>query len=403
MKADELIAQATCAVLREGRVSGTAWLVSAKGHLLSAGHLFVDPNLPEDVEVRFSEQAPRIAHRIISQYDKDTGIDFAVLELKDPGREPLPIFLAQECKGSFRVQGYGRTLGDRSSGTGQFVGPVDLRNSEAFRLFRLRSQELGEGGYSGAAIFSDELQAVVAIQTEASTEKLGAGRDTVLALPLYRVARLWQPLLQLLESAATHEEADYKYDVFLSYSRTPIVEQWIEEHFVPHLTGRLEELLGKPPEVFYNHNDMRKIWGEEMLRNIRSSRCIIALTSTAYFSQPLCVAEWRSFLKREEFLKQEEFVKVDLLIPLEWQPSDYVSRDIKSRSISFKKYTFTGKGFQNNSIWVDFQQQVQNLADQLVALLNSTPKYNPKFPIVAPESTISEVATIDTKIPRPKL
>lgn len=393
MTADELIAQATCAVLKDGRVSGTAWLVSApQGYLLSAGHLFIDPNLPADVEVRFSEEAPRIAHKIISQYHEPSGIDFAVLELKDPGREPLPIILAQECKGTFRAQGYGLTLRDRSSGKGEFVGMVDLSNSPAFRLFRLRSPELGEGGYSGAAIFSDELQAVVAIQTEASTEKIGAGRDTVLALPLYRIARLWQPLLQFSNIAATHEAADYTYDVYLSYNRSPIVEQWIEEHFLPQLQGRLAELLGKRPEIFFNNNDIRQLWGEEMIRNIRSSRCFIAVTSKAYFTQPLCVAELRSFLQREVYLK------TTLLVPLEWAPSDLLPIAIQSRSISFANYTYTGKALPLHPIWVDFQQHVQDLVNLLATMLGHTPKYSSEFPVVAPEVTLNDIAMIDTKI-----
>ena len=36
---DDLLAQATCSVIVEGRIKGTAWLVSEMGHLLTAGHL----------------------------------------------------------------------------------------------------------------------------------------------------------------------------------------------------------------------------------------------------------------------------------------------------------------------------------------------------------------------------
>ena len=39
MNHDELLTQATCAVLIEGQIVGTAWLVSDEGYLLTAGHV----------------------------------------------------------------------------------------------------------------------------------------------------------------------------------------------------------------------------------------------------------------------------------------------------------------------------------------------------------------------------
>ena len=56
---------------------------------------------------------------------------------------------------------------------------------------------MAEEGYSGGAVFSEGLGAVVAIQTETTQTRLGAGRDTVLAMPLYRVAHHWKPLREL--------------------------------------------------------------------------------------------------------------------------------------------------------------------------------------------------------------
>ena len=39
MSVDELLTQATCAILGEGQIVGTAWLLSDEGYLLSAGHV----------------------------------------------------------------------------------------------------------------------------------------------------------------------------------------------------------------------------------------------------------------------------------------------------------------------------------------------------------------------------
>ena len=94
------------------------------------------------------------------------------------------------------------TLRSISAGTGEFVGPVDPRNDARFRLFRCRSEELAEPGYSGAPILSTELGAVVGIQIKAVTVTHGA-RDTVLAMPLYRVASAWNRLEEIEAEQAT--------------------------------------------------------------------------------------------------------------------------------------------------------------------------------------------------------
>lgn len=196
---DDLLAQATCALLIDGKVKGTAWLVSDEGHLLTAGHLLGMDKPRDEVEVRFAEDVPREAHRIQWGYQQEMGVDFAVLKLASPlpDRHPLPVSLAKSVTGTFRLHGYGKTLKDRSVGAGEFIGLFDPQNSPGNRLFELDSKQLGEAGYSGAAVFSDELQRVVAVQTEATKAIAGPGRDTILAMPLYRIARQWEPLAPL--------------------------------------------------------------------------------------------------------------------------------------------------------------------------------------------------------------
>ena len=242
ISSSQLIHQATCAVLINGEIKGTAWLVTGNGHLLTAGHV-LGKNAPvSKVEVRFEEDIPREAYKIQWDYQPQTGTDFAVLKLTSapPHVSPLPTSLAKEVTGDFRLCGYGVTLQDRSEGMGIFVGLFDPQDFSGNRLFRLRSPETGEVGYSGAAVFSEELQAVVAIQIEAATAKVGAGHDTVLAMPMYRIVQGWD-LLQYLTVGKASKAANASYSdsearesdrgIFDTTSRRP-------DHFI----GRKEEL-----------------------------------------------------------------------------------------------------------------------------------------------------------------
>lgn len=196
---NDLLSQATCAVLNnDGKVKGTAWLVSAQGHLLTAGHLLGTNNPSDKVTIAFPEDNPRDARTIQWMYHHKTGSDFAVLKLTSSiNRIPLPVCLEKTVTGSFRVRGYGVTLKNQSTGMGIFLGEFDPQDLSENRLFQLRSPELGEQGYSGAAVISDNLQAAVAIQIEATVTARGASRDTVLAMPLYRIALNWEYLYTL--------------------------------------------------------------------------------------------------------------------------------------------------------------------------------------------------------------
>jgi Trypsin-like peptidase domain len=198
---DNLLSQATCAVLLNDSLKGTAWLVSNGGLLLTAGHIFARLPDPFNLQVQFLNEAPRLAHKLTYTYSPDSGDDFAVLQLEDPstGRRPLPVALIRSVEGRCKLQGYGKTLYNQSAGQGEFVGMFYPQNFTDNFLFKLRSSETGEPGFSGAAVFSESLGAVVAIQTEATTAEIGAERDTVLSMPLFRIAQRWSLLSKLSE------------------------------------------------------------------------------------------------------------------------------------------------------------------------------------------------------------
>ena len=120
------------------------------------------------------------------------------METPDAYRRPLPFSLTRSPTGTFHAYGYGQSLQSRAVGMGVFLGYYDWGNSPDNRLFELDSKQLGEPGFSGAAIFSDELRTVVAVQISAATALIGPGRDTVFAMPLYRIALRCPPLTRLV-------------------------------------------------------------------------------------------------------------------------------------------------------------------------------------------------------------
>ena len=90
---DELLIQGTCAVLIDGQVCGTAWLVSDQGHLLTAGHVLGSTRLErEQVEVRFADDIARFKFRTIEHEQIIDGAHFYVLENMHSKRQSFVYF-----------------------------------------------------------------------------------------------------------------------------------------------------------------------------------------------------------------------------------------------------------------------------------------------------------------------
>lgn len=192
----KLLEQATCAIVTDDQVKGTAWLFTGDGHILTAAHVVGQKKPLERVDVQFFNDTLRSqAVHIDSKYDRVKGIDFAIYKCTQmPGEhKPLPLALTkarmEESIGQpFKLFGYGQTLKSASVGTGVIVGIYYPTNSNNTDMLQLRSLELGEPGYSGGAVFCDHIGAVVGIQTEATDADVPVHENTVLAMPLHRIA-----------------------------------------------------------------------------------------------------------------------------------------------------------------------------------------------------------------------
>ena len=212
---DELLAQGVCAVFLKNSMA-TGWLFSDEGHVLTVGHLFVGANKTDLIEVQFLDDRRRTVRSVFVVNSTETAVEFAVLQLEDPGavsgRTPIPVALVESPPdGAWKALGYGKTFIEQSTGRGTFLGKSHVQNSSEDFFFELDSKQTGEHGFSGSPIFSEDLQAVVAIQTEATTAQVGAQRDTILAVPLFRIAERWKNFSILAFQRGARRDEEEKY------------------------------------------------------------------------------------------------------------------------------------------------------------------------------------------------
>jgi hypothetical protein len=98
----------------------------------------------------------------------------------------------------------------------------------------------------------------------------------------------------------------YRYDVFLSYSRSGHWETFVDEVFEPMLTHWLGEELGRTPAIFKDRARLSigQSWPDTLESALRSSRVMITLWSRQYFASEWCRHELSFMLARASLFKR---------------------------------------------------------------------------------------------------
>lgn len=181
----------------------------------------------------------------------------------------------------------------------------------------------------------------------------------------------------------------YQYDIFLSYRRSKLRNEWLTEHFVPLFWEIAREEIagetGRPPSgLFFDLSDLsedtRKFdqygiepgdnWRDRLKEAIKSSRCMIALWSPLYFHSPWCLIEWKSFSERSR-VKQKS-----LLVPISVHDGDSFPREARdSQYMKFVDFVLVGDGYKKTELYIKFQQELRDLARRAAKVISAAPDW----------------------------
>jgi len=93
----------------------------------------------------------------------------------------------------------------------------------------------------------------------------------------------------------------YVHDVFISYRRDAETRAWIDKHFLPLLTVRVRQELGREPVVFVDDQlESGVSWPAQLGVELGRSRVLVPLLAKDYFASDWCVQEFGSMLAREQ-------------------------------------------------------------------------------------------------------
>jgi hypothetical protein len=180
----------------------------------------------------------------------------------------------------------------------------------------------------------------------------------------------------------------YEHDIFVSYRRTPTVGGWVLNHLKPRLEARLNDISAAPVRVFIDKNMAEGVnLPAALKRNIKRSGVLVAVWSADYFRSAWCMAEWGSFRQREEQLGL--FSDDDpngLVYPVRYADGDHFHADAK-RTLCRKDFAhlnYPDEAFRHSAKYLEFDDLVKEMADDLVTKLAGVPPWSETFPVLEP-------------------
>ena len=96
----------------------------------------------------------------------------------------------------------------------------------------------------------------------------------------------------------------YINDVFISYKRGRINEQWLTDIFLPIFSNFLNDALPFDPKIFVDRTGLTPgvLFRDELFINLLYSKCIVSIWSPPYFRKSeWCVKEFLTMKNRKEF------------------------------------------------------------------------------------------------------
>lgn len=179
----------------------------------------------------------------------------------------------------------------------------------------------------------------------------------------------------------------YRYDLFVSYSRTPNASRWVGTHFVPTLRDELTEELEHVPRIFLDvQQDAGTPWPENLLYALQRSKPLVAIWSPPFFRSRWCLAEWHTFRSREQYVGVGPGGQAALVYPIRFRDGDRFPPEAGGvqQEMCFKQYCNPDPQFATSHDFEPFRKRVQGVAERLAARLEGAPEWRPDWPVVRP-------------------
>ncbi|HSN59720.1 MAG TPA: toll/interleukin-1 receptor domain-containing protein [Ferruginibacter sp.] len=176
----------------------------------------------------------------------------------------------------------------------------------------------------------------------------------------------------------------YLYDVFISYKRGKINEQWLREIFLPFFEDYLNNELPYQPKIFVDTTALTPgvDFSNELFRNLMYSKCMVSIWSPPYFRRSeWCVKEFLTMKYKQDFHKLNAgTVPRTLIWPVlyrEIEPLPELASQISY--LDYSEFNVVGEAFFRSDKFLRFQEKLQQDICSIVDIINNVPPMDDFF------------------------
>lgn len=179
-------------------------------------------------------------------------------------------------------------------------------------------------------------------------------------------------------------DKDYQYDVFLSYTRSNLVGEWVQDYFSELFEEYLASALGRPARIFKDTQSIftGDAWPLRIKEALAYSKCLVAVISPSYFRSIWCLKECHIMLAREVVegfgISGNGSGLVIPVIARDGKHHPKYMRDIQS--VDFKRFVKKGGAFTNSPRYIEFQDKMEEWTEQVAIAIEKAPPWKSTWP-----------------------
>ena len=170
----------------------------------------------------------------------------------------------------------------------------------------------------------------------------------------------------------------YINDVFISYKRGRINEQWLTDIFLPIFSNFLNDALPFDPKIFVDRTGLTPgvLFRDELFINLLYSKCIVSIWSPPYFRKSeWCVKEFLTMKHRQEIFQLSQLTMPKTLI---WS---VLYRDVEPipefadgiTYLDYTDYNLVGDAFFKTEKYLSFQTKIEADIRTIAEIINNVP------------------------------
>jgi len=182
----------------------------------------------------------------------------------------------------------------------------------------------------------------------------------------------------------------YEHYIFVSYSRSGNIPEWLQNHFVPVLRKCMATLMPDEPALFVDEEiDPGSDWPDTLANALHKSCCMVAIWTPRYFRSKWCIAEWKTMMHREKQLglRTSDNPK-GIVYPIIYADGTSFPDEAKRTQYrrDFKQFAYPYEVFKHSERYLHFHDQVSNMAEELVERMKTVPKWDSSWESVRPDT-----------------